>query len=27
MPPCAPVLTGGGEVEALWRRLLERSVR
>jgi len=24
-PPCAPVLTGGGFVDALWRRLLDRA--
>jgi hypothetical protein len=24
-PPCAPVLTGGAEVDAIWRRLLDRS--
>ncbi|MBS0641670.1 MAG: Hint domain-containing protein, partial [Proteobacteria bacterium] len=24
-PPCAPVLTGGAVVDAVWRRLLERS--
>jgi hypothetical protein len=25
LPPCAPVLTGGPVVDAVWRRLLERS--
>jgi hypothetical protein len=24
-PPCAPVLTGGSSVDAVWRRLLERA--
>ena len=24
-PPCAPVLTGGGVVDAVWRRLLDRA--
>ncbi len=24
-PPCAPVLTGGQEVDAIWKRLLDRS--
>jgi hypothetical protein len=24
-PPCAPVLTGGNAVDAIWRRLLDRS--
>jgi hypothetical protein len=25
LPPCAPVLTGGAVVDAVWRRLLERA--
>jgi hypothetical protein len=25
VPPCAPVLTGGPQVDAVWRRLLQRS--